>query len=41
MDPIVKHHQEATNLKFAVYSGNNANLIRKQFENNLSEWEEF
>lgn len=41
MDQIIKEHEGATKWKCCVYSGNNANIIRRQFENNLSDWEEF
>lgn len=40
MDQVIKEHTNAPKWRFCVYSGNNANLIKKQFENNGSEWEE-
>ena len=40
MDQVIKEHHNATRWKYCVFSGNNANLIRRQFENNQGEWEE-
>jgi hypothetical protein len=40
MDQIIKEHHGATKWKYCVYSGNNSKLIKQQFENNLSDWDE-
>ncbi len=37
---IIKEYTNSTKKKFCIFSGNNAALIKKQFENNLDEWEE-